>query len=188
MFSIGAYGCSPDWVKEALKSRDTLEYISAVSYQAATYSTELKKLRAGFLIKEMLDRFKNKTVALLKPDRSLWIYSIHSTGMVNILNGLNLFEVILFVQLISSVCSCNSLSNAFQMHIPPLTSNILFELYQRDDEYYVQLFYRKTISENAQPMEIPNCGTKCPLDKFYELYKDILPTEDEDFESLCRSS
>lgn len=94
MFSIGAYGCSPDWVKEALKSRDTLEYISAVSYQAATYSTELKKLRAGFLIKEMLDRFKNKTVALLKPDRSLWIYSIHSTGMVNILNGLNLFEVI----------------------------------------------------------------------------------------------
>lgn len=26
----------------------------------------------------------------------------------------------------------------------------------------------------------------CPLDKFYDLYKDILPNDDETFKSMCR--
>lgn len=86
---------STDWVEEALKSNDILEHISAVSYQSASYYTEMKKQRAGFLIKEILDRFTNKTMSLLIPDRSLWIYAIHSTGMVNLLNSLNLFEEVI---------------------------------------------------------------------------------------------
>lgn len=78
-----------------MKSNEILAHISAVSYQSATYSTEMKKQRAGFLIKEILDRFTNKTLSLLKPDRSLWIYAIHSTGMVNLLNSLNLFDEVI---------------------------------------------------------------------------------------------
>lgn len=36
-------------------------------------------------------------------------------------------------------------------------------------------------------MEILNCGTsKCPLDKWYELYKDILPTQGYDDECKLR--
>lgn len=76
-----------------MKFSKSLEYISAVSYEASTYYTEQKKQRAGFLIKEILDRFTNKTKSLLNPDRSLWIYAIHSTGMVNLLNSLNVFDV-----------------------------------------------------------------------------------------------
>lgn len=78
-----------------MKSNDILEHISATSYQSATYNTEMKKQRAGFLIKEILDRFTNKTRSILQPDRSLWIYAIHSTGMVNILNSLNLFDEVI---------------------------------------------------------------------------------------------
>lgn len=37
------------------------------------------------------------------------------------------------------------------------------------------------------PAHIPNCGQLCPLAKFYELYSEILPTENETFESLCRA-
>lgn len=33
-------------------------------------------------------------------------------------------------------------------------------------------------------MEIPHCGTKCDLDKFYDVYRDIIP--EEDFESECK--
>lgn len=32
-------------------------------------------------------------------------------------------------------------------------------------------------------MEIPHCGRKCDLDKFYDLYRDIIP---EEFESECK--
>lgn len=94
-FTLNFEHSSTDWVEEALKSNDILEHISAVSYEASTYDTEMKKQRAGFLIKEMLDRFTNKTMSLLTPDRSLWIYAVHSTGMVNILNSLGLFEEVI---------------------------------------------------------------------------------------------
>lgn len=77
---------------EALKSNETLEHIAAVSYASATHFIEQKKQRAGFLIREILNRFTNKTRSLLKPNRSLWVYAVHSTGMVNILNSLNLFD------------------------------------------------------------------------------------------------
>lgn len=33
-------------------------------------------------------------------------------------------------------------------------------------------------------MEIPNCGSKCPLNKWYEQYKDILPTRS--YEEECQ--
>lgn len=31
-------------------------------------------------------------------------------------------------------------------------------------------------------MNLPNCGIKCPLKRFYEVYKDVIPTEDFDIE------
>lgn len=72
------------------------------------------------------------------------------------------------------------------MRVPPFSSTILFELYERENEFYVQITYRKTVSEDALPLEIPNCGTMCPLKKFYELYDHILPKESEDFTTLCK--
>lgn len=76
-----------------MKSNDTLDYLGAMNYQSVTHSVEMKKLRAGFLIKEMLDRFKNKTLSLLQPDRTVWLYAAHGSVVVNVLNSLNLFDV-----------------------------------------------------------------------------------------------
>lgn len=73
-----------------------------------------------------------------------------------------------------------------QLHIPPYGASVHFELYRCGGDYFIQLFYRKNGSEDVRPTEIPNCGTNCPLDKFHELYSDILPTKSESFESLCR--
>lgn len=85
-----------NWASEALKSDEILEYLAAFHLQTFTYSTELKKLEAGFVIKDMLDRFVYKTKSLLQPNRSLWIYAAHDLTIVNILNALNLFDVITF--------------------------------------------------------------------------------------------
>lgn len=82
----------PEWANTAL-SNDAFEHISAASLAYVTHSVEMKKIRAGFLIKEMLDHFKNKTQSLLQPDRSLWIYSTRATTLANVLNSLHLFDV-----------------------------------------------------------------------------------------------
>lgn len=36
---------------------------------------------------------------------------------------------------------------------------------------------------NIPALEVPNCGTKCPLNKWQELYKHILPTKS--YEEEC---
>lgn len=78
--------------------------------------------------------------------------------------------------------------NIIQHHVPPFSSSIHFELYKRNDEYYVQLFYKKGDSQHARLMEFPNCDTtKCPLHRIYDLYSDVLPDDNETFQSLCRS-
>lgn len=57
-------------------------------------TTETKKAKVGFLIREMFDRFKQKSLSQLNPDRSLWIYSGHDTTIINVLSVLNIYEVI----------------------------------------------------------------------------------------------
>lgn len=54
---------------------------------------ELVRLRSGFLIKEILERCQQKLNGTLKPDRSMWIYSAHSSTLATMLNGLKLNQV-----------------------------------------------------------------------------------------------
>lgn len=82
-----------------------MEYISAISYVVATDNLEMKKLKAGFLLKEMLNHFTDKISSRLNPDRSLWIYSGHRSGLVNLLNSLNLFDEVDFIKKISELIS-----------------------------------------------------------------------------------
>lgn len=53
----------------------------------------LARLKAGSLVREILERFTMKKDATLSPDRSLWIYSAHDSTIANVLNTLDLFEV-----------------------------------------------------------------------------------------------
>lgn len=50
-------------------------------------------MRAGFLIREIFDRFKSKIMGSLKPDRALYMYSAHGTFIVSVLNALDVFDV-----------------------------------------------------------------------------------------------
>lgn len=59
-------------------------------------------------------------------------------------------------------------------------------MYKADTAFYLQVFYKNTTNENLNPLIIPNCGVKCPLEKFYDIYKAVIP--DGDFETECRIS
>ncbi|KAJ6626582.1 Prostatic acid phosphatase, partial [Pseudolycoriella hygida] len=154
----------PYWAINALESNSTMEYLAAFHLQAFTSSTELRKLEVGFVIKEMLDRFNSKSLAALQPNRSLWVYSAHDLSIVNILNGLGLYE----------------------LHIPPYASSLHFELYENGTNFYIQIFYRKDNEEILSPLRVPNCGVKCSLHEFYKLYDEILPDQFEDYSAACQ--
>lgn len=69
-----------------------MEYIKDVVYQFRG-RPELVRLRVGPLLEEIMQHFAQKISATLNPDRSLWLYSTHSSTFIPILNGLGFFEV-----------------------------------------------------------------------------------------------
>ena len=66
-------------------------------FKLLSNTTEMKKLKSGYLLKEMLERFTQKTQSKLNPDRSLYIYSGHDITISNLLNSLGLFDVIIII-------------------------------------------------------------------------------------------
>lgn len=70
-----------------------MEKLAAFSLSMETNKKLQARLKAGFLIREMLQHFTMKANATLTPDRSMWIYSAHDKTVANLLNALGLFEV-----------------------------------------------------------------------------------------------
>ena len=151
----------PEWTKKVFPGGD-MAWVSARSFATNTNTPELARLKTGFLLKEILQRFRNKTLHQLQPDRAMWVYSAHDTTVANLLNTLGLFE----------------------LHGPPYRACIMLELHKHGHDYSVQVFYKNTTGDPL-PMNIPRCGTSCPLDKMYELYAEVLPG---DFDHECRLS
>lgn len=92
----------PEWTKKVYPGGD-MQWVANRSFQVVTNTPELARLKTGFLIREILDRFTQKIESTLSPDRSLWIYSGHDTTVANVLNTLGLFEVIFFSKVLSSL-------------------------------------------------------------------------------------
>ncbi|KAL1396350.1 hypothetical protein pipiens_010569 [Culex pipiens pipiens] len=93
-------------------------------------------------------------------NRSVWIYSGHDITIVSLLNGLGLF----------------------QTHNPPFGACIMIELRTSPSGTpYVSVIYRDN-QEEPEALHIPGCGTRCPLGRMVQLYKDIIP---DDWEREC---
>ncbi|XP_063704705.1 prostatic acid phosphatase [Culicoides brevitarsis] len=149
----------PEWTKAVFP--DKMKPISGRSFATYTYTRPLARLKSGPLLKEMLERFTNKTHKRLSPDRKVWMYSAHDTTVGNILNTLKVFEY----------------------HSPPYRACVMLELREYQNEAFVSVFYKNTSAE-PQLMDLPGCGVACPLEKMYKLYADVLP---ENWEAECNN-
>lgn len=87
----------PPWAEVVMIPGGEFERLTLYGYQVWTALVEMKKLRSGFLLKEILDRFSNKTEARLSPDRSLWMYFAHDFTIVSLLHSLDMFTVCCFI-------------------------------------------------------------------------------------------
>lgn len=85
----------PEWAEEASKPNGPMEKITIAFYTAISGTPEMARNRGGFLIKDMLEQISQKIDSTLQPNRSLRLYSAHDLTIVNVLNSLGLFEVIL---------------------------------------------------------------------------------------------
>lgn len=147
----------PDWTKTVFPQPIAL--LSSYAFASQTYTQPLARLKGGPLLKDILDRFTNKTNNSLNPNRSLWIYSGHDTTVANLLNTLRVFE----------------------LHNPPFRACVLLELREYQNNYYVSVYYKNTTAEPIL-LTIPGCSVSCPLNHVYEIYAGVLPN---DWDSEC---
>lgn len=83
----------PSWAAKVMLPGGEFERITVLSYELWTELLEMKKLRSGFLLKEIFDRFSNKTQSKLSPDRSLWMYFAHDFTISSMLHSLGMSTV-----------------------------------------------------------------------------------------------
>lgn len=70
-----------------------MKYIRKIYYQIKA-TPSLVRLKAGFLIKNIFIRFSQKIDGTLKPsNRTVWVYSSHSSTIKLLFNGLGLSSV-----------------------------------------------------------------------------------------------
>lgn len=81
------------WEEIVMLPDGEFERLALSPYRVISATPELRKFTAGFLLKEILDRFTNKLKSTLSPNRSLWMYFVHDYKIASMLNSLGLKEV-----------------------------------------------------------------------------------------------
>lgn len=83
----------PAWTNEVLKPNGIIEYIAKYTFKMGADAPLLARLKSGFLLRDILERFSQKINSTLEMDRSLWLYSGHDYTIAHMLHSLGLFEV-----------------------------------------------------------------------------------------------
>lgn len=71
--------------------------------------------------------------------------------------------------------------------VPHFSACVMFEMRNIDNVPHIEIFLKNS-SPEAVPLHIPRCGVPCSLADFYELYRDVLPTESFEKECAVESS
>lgn len=82
----------PQWTNYIFPSK-WLDRLALLFYVLPAYNPLLAKFRAGFILKDILDRSRLKANCELVPDRSVWMYSVHDINISTLLKALGLFDV-----------------------------------------------------------------------------------------------
>lgn len=94
----------------------------------------MERLKSGFLLKEILDRFLNRTLSLMEDE-------LKRNSGHDITNASPIRDTI--------ITSIINMDNA-QLHLLPYASSPMFELDESRDDHYSKLFYRNIRLQSIQ--------------------------------------
>ena len=174
----------PEWTNRVYPEK--MRHLRDLSFTLTTWTHELKRLRAGPLISNIVMTYQNVSSQLfaddsdhgakaehrLHQDRKMNMYSAHDTTLSSFLNSLGMFDPPI---------------------APPYASCIMIELLKnvKSDRHFIRFYYRNETNvawENSTTklhlLRMPGCDITCPLEKFDELTKSLRPLN---WQQECRS-
>lgn len=145
----------PKWTQKFYP--EPLHEIAKFTFSMRASDQQLQRLRCGPMLKDILIHMENARQGLSKV--KMWLYSGHDHTIIDMLQSLNVFDG----------------------DLVPFAGAIFFELYKAENDFEVVIYYKK--NEQVIELKIPGCKSHCPLDKFKELIKNVVP---ENWKEECK--
>ena len=157
----------PAWTRSVFPGQQ-FKQLRDLSFTVDTLTQELKRLKGGPLVKEMLSHWDQLQAGTLDPEMKVFMYSGHDTTVAPLLHTLGVFNTI----------------------APPYASLVLVELLDRGAGPLVKVSYRRVACNlyypdlkavNCRndsslppfPLTLPGCDHLCPLEQFRQLTRPI---------------
>ncbi|XP_014611315.1 PREDICTED: venom acid phosphatase Acph-1-like [Polistes canadensis] len=121
------------------------------------YNKSLRKLYGGAMLKEFIKNMIGYVNGTLEKETKLFLYSGHEINIISLLFNSNLYE----------------------QHYPEFSSSIFMELLYKEEIYYVRILYYLGIPPELKVLRLPGCEDTCPLDKFFQLTIDDIPSDED---------
>ena len=141
----------PDWTKSVFPG-GKFDQLRKLSFTHDTYSDELKKLKAGPFISEVITHYKDfispvKNTEILK---KMYLYSAHDISLTRVMTSLGVYN----------------------NQPPPYTSILIFNLLDQNG-LKVGITFRNNTSSIPYSLTLPGCDLFCPLDQFMEITRQL---------------
>ncbi|XP_036143241.1 prostatic acid phosphatase isoform X2 [Monomorium pharaonis] len=149
----------PIWTKNYYP--DKLKPLYLLGERLYTYNDECRKLYGGAILKKIIADMKGRKQGTLPERRKMFMYLGHDITVVSLLNTMHIWYD----------------------QIPYYNIMIIIELHENEGKWNVQIFLRNTTAHEPYPMTIPGCTVACPLDKFVEILKPMIP---DNWEEECK--
>ncbi|XP_025602645.2 venom acid phosphatase Acph-1-like [Athalia rosae] len=158
----------PEWTNDIYPDGELLRG-AALEYQIISYNEKLKRLNGGMLLRKITEDAVALRRETLPAGRKIYLYSGHETNIGALLSTLGLYEP----------------------HVPAYGSALIVEHWKQARNHFIKVIYYTGVPDKLVTKRITGCGDLCPLDRFLELTKPVIPSDDEVFcvkESTCSVS
>ncbi|CAK9816396.1 Venom acid phosphatase Acph-1 [Anthophora quadrimaculata] len=144
----------PEWCTEEVYEK--LKNIVKLEYEIRSYTPLMKRLNGGVIIKKFIDNIKVNEER--DTPRKIYLYSGHEVNIAAVVRALNLTEP----------------------ELPPYGCAIIVEkLRDQAGKVYIRTLFWSGVTEELKIYKIPGCDEVCPLDKYKDIVKDLIPSEEE---------
>ncbi|KAK4292526.1 hypothetical protein Pmani_020275 [Petrolisthes manimaculis] len=151
----------PAWAQKVMPQ---MKELASFSFKMAAMTPQLKRLRAGPLIKEMSDNMRTRANNASSPAR-MHMYSGHDTTLAVLMQGLGVYNGV----------------------PPPYATTFIIELHNINGQRFVKMYLMNDSSLATPPhsLTLPGCRKVCPLDTWLSLAGVVVP---DDWTKECHAT
>ncbi|XP_014472127.1 PREDICTED: venom acid phosphatase Acph-1-like [Dinoponera quadriceps] len=144
----------PEWCTDEVYQK--IEELILLEYDLLSYTTELKRLNGGFLVKSFINNMNPRNGN--KPTRKIYIYSGHEINIASFARAHNITDPI----------------------IPNFGSAFIVEkLRDEKQNFYVRIHYWTGLTQQLITRKLEQCDEICPMDTYLKLMRAVIPSDAE---------